>query len=510
MRSLALPRTDWWLVLAGALLMVLAYPPFHPLIPSFTCLIPAVLLVVAGADDSRPLRRRLVQGFWFGLTTNGLVLYWMVIALWHFTWLSALGYAATIVVLGLFTSVLFALAGWIPARTGASLALVFPVLWTTLEWLIGHLGDLRFPWLGLGTSLTGFPVLVQIADVIGARGVTLLLVLANVTLALGWLARRDRKRAGLLAAVVVVTTAGVGLYGMWRMRTLPVETLGRVALVQPAVGFDAKWEGEQQDSIVRALVGLSREAVATEAVDLVVWPEAAVPDYFFRRRAWKQLISGHARSARTPLVVGGYDVIFETREDYEYYNSAFLFDSLGRYDTQPVYHKRYLVPIVERVPFFNPRWLDLRWFGGFGAGAPGPVYRVAIGRFGVLICYESAFEDLSRDYRRRGADFIVNITNDAWFEETSAPYQHAAHLVMRAIENRMGVARAGNTGISEFVDPLGRTYAVTRLGERTFVVDDLVTSSAVPPYVRLGDWVGWGVVLLSALLAGVALWRPRP
>src|SRR5256885_4436832 len=90
--------------------------------------------------------------------------------------------------------------------------------------------------------------------------------------------------------------------------------------------------------------------------------------------------------------------------------------------------------------------------GGFGKGRGLPLYPAAIGKFGVLICYESIFEDLARSYRRRGADFLVTITNDAWYGRTAGPYQHASHLVLRAIESRMGIARAANDGISEFID----------------------------------------------------------
>src|SRR6185436_4206840 len=163
---------------------------------------------------------------------------------------------------------------------------------------------------------------------------------------------------------------------------------------------------------------------------------------------------------------------------YDYYNAAFLFDSSGRRDAQPAYHKRFLEPMVKRVPFINPALFSrMQGFGGFGIGTQGPVYQVPSGKFGVLICYESAFEGESRDYRQRGADFLVNITNDAWFGHSSAPYQHAAHLVMRAIENRVGIARAGNNGISEFVDPFGRAYHVTKLDEVRFIADDVRTTS---------------------------------
>lgn len=510
MRALALPRGDAWLVVAGAVLTVLAYPPFHLFVPSFVCLVPAVLLIARGADDPRPLRRQLVQGWWFGLASHGLVLYWIVVALWHFTPLSALGYAATILILALWTGGLFAATGWIGRRLGVGPLLAFPVLWTALEWIVGHQGDIRFPWLGLGTSLTGFPLVIQIADVIGARGVTLALAAANAALALAWVRRRDRQRATRLVLSVVAGVALAGGYGLVRMRSLDTRRLGTVTALQPAVGFQDKWNAELKESIATDLFGLHRRALRETDPDLVLWPEAALPDFFQRQPSWEGRIGSQVAASGVPVVAGGLDLRVLAEDGWEYYNAAFVFDSTGRRDTSPPYRKRYLVPIVERVPFVNPRWFSsLRWFGGFGVGEPGAVYQVGMGRFGILICYESAFEDLTRRYRRNGADFVVNITNDAWFGRTAAPYQHAAHLVMRAIENRVGIARAANTGISEFVDPIGRAHQQTRLGDRTLVAGEVLTTDVRTFYTLAGDWVGTLAIGTTLLLLGTAWWRGR-
>jgi apolipoprotein N-acyltransferase len=500
LRGIALPRGDWWLLLAGTVLTVLAYPPFHLLVPSFVCVVPAIWLLDAAARDPRPLRRRVVQGFWYGLLTQGAILYWIVIALWHFTPMSALGYAATILVLATYTAVLFGVAGEVVRRTGVPVAVAFPVLWVALEWWVGHQGDIAFPWLGLGTSLTGYPTLVQVADVIGARGVTLLLVAANVVLANAWLERKKPRAAWRLGAVALGVLAALG-YGTWRERTIVVRPVGEVALIQPNVGFDEKWVEGGELAIFDDLLTLSREALARSPA-IVLWPEAAVTVYF-PKPAWESRIGDLARASGTPFLVGGLDVRrFGTgRGEYENWNAAFVYDATGSREPYPVYHKRYLVPITERVPFINPDWINLPFFGGFERGAPGSVYDVGPGRFGVIICYESAFEDLSRRYRAQGADYIANITNDAWFGETAAPRQHLAHLVMRAIENRVGIARAANTGISGFVDPLGRVTDRTRLGERLFVLGTVQTTDVRTLYTRLGDWVG----LLSLVATGTLL-----
>ena len=508
MKALALPRRDWALVVAGGLLLPLAYPPFHLFVPSFVCLVPVVWLLLDGAADDRPLRRHLVQGLWFGLLSNALILYWMIVALWHFTRLAALGYVATVAVLALWSAVLFGLVGWIRRRSHLGVLIVFPVMWTAVEWAIGHQGDVRFPWLGLGTSLTHYPMVVQIADVIGARGVTFLLALANTALALAWRERANRKRAWKLAGSVALGVALATAYGAVRMRTLVLRPVGKVAVIQPNVPFDKKWTTDP-DAIVDGLLRLSDSAITVTHPDLVVWPEAAMPGYFVEHPAWQPRIEAQAREEHTPLVVGGVDAR-RVSDGWEYFNAAFVYEADGRPSPEPPYHKNYLVPIVERVPFVNPRWFSsLRWFGGATPGKPGPVYTLPFGRFGILICYESAFESLSRRYRRLGADFLLNITNDDWFGRTSAPYQHAAHLVMRAIETRIGIARAGNDGISEFVDPLGREHLRTKLETRTFEADEVYTTDGHTVYVLLGDWVGLLTVVGGLGLIAAAWWR-RP
>ncbi len=490
------------LVALGALALALSYPPF-PLPPlSFFALIPAVLLVrqAAQAGDARAAFR---WGWWYGLAANGLVLYWMVFALWHFTPFSALGYLATVALLGLFTACMF----WFVVRVRVALPavplwVIFPVAWTTLEWFVGHIGDIRFPWLGLGTSLADAPVLVQWADLAGARGVTLWLAWCNVMILEAWLAR-PRAWSVVRGAWPVLATVGLALfYGLWREKTVPVRDAGVVALIQPNEGFREKWDPTREDAVVGKLLEMSEQAIAVARPQLVLWPEAAVPGYLFQNPEWDQAISGLARASHTPIFTGGLHADLHVPPPVPYYNAAFLFDSTGDRRSHPVYGKHYLVPIVERVPFVPVRWMRKlpgvgRWSGGFARGADLPVYETAIGRFGVVICYESAFEDLPRKYRAEGANFLVNITNDVWFGRTSAPRQHASHLVLRAIETRMGIARAANSGISEFVDPLGHAYQASQLEQQTIVIGRLRTSDVTTLYVRWGDWVGTLVVLAT-------------
>jgi apolipoprotein N-acyltransferase len=497
------------LVVLGAIALTLSYPPFSLPILSFFAITPAVLLIRQAGIDANP-RAAFRWGWWYGLISNAFVLYWMIVALWHFTPLSALGYLASIAVLGLFTGAMF----WFVVRIRVALprvplSVVFPVAWTALEWLIGHLGDVRFPWLGLGTSLADAPILVQWADIAGARGVTLWLAWCNVAIVeaamdvRGWYVVRGY-------GVVLVTVLLALGYGAWRVKHLPYRELGVAGLVQPNEAFNEKGDPAHGDSVVGTLIEGTRHLMEEfPRPKLIIWPEAAIPDFLWRRPNWMNRITQLVREGHVPIFTGVVwaDSTWQSRAD-PYYNAAILLDTTGNWRPSPVYAKHYLVPVTERVPFVPLRVFravpGLRnWSGGFSPGRELPLYASDLGRFGVIVCYESAFEDLPRKYRALGADFLVNITNDAWFGRTSAPRQHASHLILRAIETRMGVARAANSGISEFVDPFGRTYLATQLDERTFVAGVIRTTDVIPLYVRLGDWVGTLVVVLT--VAGVAL-----
>lgn len=320
-----------------------------------------------------------------------------------------------------------------------------------------------------------------------------------------------------LALLFIVPTA----YSLYRWNTLEMRPAARVVLVQPNIPEDIKLDRPAAvDSTLRAVNALLRERVARDSgsTDLVVLPETALPVYidpipslgYGGRVDLEAWAAGWAQRFGASILFGGLGADDLGDGEYDHFNSAFYLDPAGRRRAR--YDKHYLVPIVERVPFVDPQlFRNLRYFGGFGVGRASPVLETTAGaRFGVLICYESIFTQLTRHYRRQGADFVVNITNDAWFgraepwwSRSSALTQHPAHLVMRAIENRVGVARAANTGISELVDPLGRVKAPTQLFTDAVISGAVETSDARTLYTRFGDLVGWAAAI-AALCAVVA------
>jgi apolipoprotein N-acyltransferase len=324
------------------------------------------------------------------------------------------------------------------------------------------------------------------------------------------------------AAALLVMLLPMG-WGIGRAERLRVVPAGRVAVVQPGVGTEARldpvagWTATRQalDRLLPELEGRAARLVVLPEVALRARPGAASPS-----GATEELV-GMARRLDAPVVFGalgpaaaGPGSEMEPGEGAApLHNSAYLATGDGlapfRYD------KRRLVPGVERTPLGMDGLLPGP--AGFAPGRVGTVLEVEGVRAGVLICYESLHADLARAYRRAGADLLLNLTHDGWFgggpgePRTVALAQHPAHLVLRAIETRMGVARAAATGVSLFVDPLGRLHHPTPLATAAVRVHDPGTTEVRTAYVRWGDVAGTGSALLAFLLGVTAMVRaPRP
>jgi apolipoprotein N-acyltransferase len=501
-RALLPSRAEGQAALATAALFALAYPPVPLLGPAFVCLAPAAIAVTHRADERAPLRASLRIGFWTGALAYGVTLYWIATALALYTKLAVLGWLAATVVLAIVVAVTFGALHLARRATRWPMVLLLPLVWIAGEMLLAHLGDLAFPWLPLGLTTASTPVLAQLADVSGVHGVSFWVAAVNGAVADMFLECDRRTVVARRALFVLASVAAVVGYGKWRMSTIRLLPMSTVAVVQPSIPQEDKWQEENQERIVGILADVTRRAMAGRP-KLVVWPEAALPDFLFRHRDWLDTLATLAAPTRTPILLGVLDVKFRPPDRPLYYNGAMMVDGDGRVRS-PVYHKRRLVPVVERVPFIAPDlvrgWSE--YFGGYARGSEPVIFHPPIGAVGALVCYESIFPSLAREYRRGGAELLVNITNDAWFGRTLGPYQHYAHSVMRAIETRLPVVRAANTGISGYIDPLGRPQGRTELFERTaaeYLVDFADVRS---PYVRLGDWVGMLSALVTVALIG--------
>ena len=496
-----MPRRNEWAAIGGStLLFAISFPPFPLLLPSFLCLVPFAVALARRADQAGTWREAARIGFWFGMLGYACNLYWIAIALSIYTKLAIVGYIAALFVLAPVVAVA-AIALFVLRRaTKLPLALLVPVVWVASELVLNYMSDLSFPWLPLGLALSRTPVLAQAADLSGVRGLSFAIAAVNGLIADAWLLRGRRAAIAARLAAAVAIVAVLAGYGAWRMRATVLEPLAPVAIVQPNIPQDEKWQAQNQSRILSTLDGITRRRLEQHDAKLVLWPEAALPGFIAEHPEWRRDLTELASRSHTPILFGTLDLDMRSRTDYDYYNAALLADSTGTIGSQPPYRKSFLVPIVERVPFVNPRWFaGLKYFGGFGRGTNTKPFVLSFGKVGVLICYESIFPQRSREFRRNGANLIVNITNDAWFGESLAPYQHEAHLALRAIENRVGIVRAANTGISAYVDPLGRFHGETRLDVPASEVYDAQTTSVMTLYTRVGDWLGTLCLALTAI-----------
>lgn len=495
-------RTEALAALGSAVLFAVSFPPFELLFPALLCLVPIAVFVARTADHGGRAWHAARAGFWFGVLGYGANLYWIAVALLLYTRLALLGYLGALVWLAPIVGATMTALYFARRLTRWPLAILLPIVWTASELALNYLSDLSFPWLPLGLAVAHVPVLAQIADLSGVRGVSFCIAAINGLLADAWLYRRDlidRRAAFVRVLGAIGILVAMGAYGQWRISTIRLVPLANIAIVQPDIPEEAKLTTEDPTTHVAKLAAMTRAQLAQSPADLVLWPEAALDRFLWQYPAWTDSLRSAVAAHPTPMIVGFMDSSDPRVQPFAYYNAALLTGPRGYISPQPPYRKHYLVPIVERVPFLNPDWFQgVDYFGGFGRGTSEEPFHLAFGTAGVLICYEAIFPQLSREYAREGASVLVNITNDAWFQRSNAPYQHFAHLSLRAIENRLPVVRAANTGISGWIDPLGRVRAATPIfvpRAATYSVEGTTTRTL---YTRLGDWVGLLCIVATA------------
>ncbi|MGW8266246.1 MAG: apolipoprotein N-acyltransferase [Longimicrobiales bacterium] len=525
------------LAVVSAVLLILAFPPFHFLLLPFVALVP--LGVALGSLRAGPGsgRRAVWMGLSFGVVHWGFLLVWVpLVVAPRFPWAYP-GFVTQVALL----SGLTGLMAWVTHRLHAGcrvpLGLALPLAWAAMEWLKAHFPlGLSFPWLGLGISLTSWPPLLGIAEWTGEGGVAFWLAAVNGTLASAILAfpgREEGRWAGQSPWLRGALALGLGLLpavaGGIRARTLRLAPGPTVAVVGTHVPRNLRLLPRESSAEGLAQARRALEGLRPGAADLVILPEATVaipldgPD----GDVYLQDLKGMALGAGAPVVVGALATSREVGQDGgalagpppvgsgsrraipepgsaedvagTLTNSAYLVDSAGSFRGR--YDKVRLVPGME--------------WGGFTPGSPGTVFAVDGHAFGPLICYESLFGTLAREQWRAGSRILINLSSDIWFGEEGSRisslflHQHAAHLVMRAVETRVGVARAANGGFSFLLDPLGRRVSRLVAPSGGLAVSTVSTYPGVTVFARTGDLLGHGVVLACLLLLGLSFPRLR-
>jgi apolipoprotein N-acyltransferase len=489
--------------LSGVLLL-LSFPSFDlwPLI--WIGLIPLLVAI----DGTRP-RRALFLGWVCGAIYVSGMTYW-ILPLYPYANLPIV-LLATLLLTGYLS---FYVAGfswtvrWLDLKSPPAYIFIPAALWTTLELIRGWLFT-GLPWGSLGHSQYGFLPIAQIASMTGLGGISFLVVTVNMGLARLILNfGRWRKELRYIAVPFALFVICLG-YGIWKLKR-PLQPAGKIeiALIPGNVEQREKMYGDPRVTFRRYLERL--DDVIYEKPDLIVFPETHVLMDLLRpnRSVYIQMLQNRLKGSGSWLLFGIPH--YETGKDGGDYNTAVL---LSPERVVGKYYKQHLVPFSEYTPLrrYLPKFIKERLVGvaDFDKGRESVIFTLPGGiRFGVVICFESVFPYIFREFVREGVDFMGIITNDAWFEGTSAPYQHYAMAPFRAIEMRKAVFRCANKGVTCVIGPKGDVISgVIRPDENGVIIAEVPLYPGTTFYMRYGEWLP--LASLVAVLASIAFFRGK-
>ncbi|MBN1104934.1 MAG: apolipoprotein N-acyltransferase [Deltaproteobacteria bacterium] len=490
-------------ILSG-LMLTAAFPPSNTPWIAWIALVP-LLKAISGKSAGSAF----ALGLTAGVAHYGSLVYWIVVVLEHYGGLhllTSLGVLALFCFyLALYPALFALLSRGFQLRPFRVLGL--SALWVSVEFIRAK-ALTGFPWCLLGHTQHAWLDLIQISDVAGVYGISFLLVASNALLYNlifhpGFL----RMALGKLESLVVILlVSGTLFYGVTRFKQVREggehrKTL-KVAIAQGDIDQSIKWNPRYQERTIRIYEELSLDA-ATFGPDLTLWPETAVPFFFYDHPELSLRVLKVAENLHSTLIFGG-PAYRRQPEGIKFYNRAYMISPQGRMAGH--YDKIHLVPFGEYVPLkrflpFVNRLVPAA--GDFAAGEKLAPLATPLLPAGVLICFEVIFPELAAAQVRAGAEILLNLTNDAWFGRTSAPHQHLAMAVFRAVENRRPLFRAANTGISAFISPAGEITGRSGLFTRQLLKQEVPLSETSRSFYTLYGDVFAGILLLLTLIQTV-------
>jgi len=496
--------------MASGLMLTGAFPNLELSWLAWCALVP-LFFAVSGTSAGTGFRLGFITGLVHYLTLT----YWLAHTMTTYGGLPSILAVPILFLLAACLALFPAAFAWIIAisrPTPFFSLIMIPSVWAGLEYVRSFLFS-GFPWEILGYSQYRFLPLIQVADIAGPYCVSFLIVAVNTGIALvigclgrgKWLGRPVSGRLIFASTIIlVIATATVLVYGHGRIRFLDAELdhapIRTIAAIQGNIPQDVKWNPQFQQTTTLKYIELSGTFKTTK-VDLVVWPESATPFYLYNDPFLTRMVTDGINEIGTDFLIGSPSAI-RREGKIIYYNSAYLIDQFGR----PVekYDKAHLVPFGEYVPF--KRYLPflgkmVAQVGDFESGPAGKTLKWSDHHLGVLICYELIFPELARLQVKNGASLLLNLTNDAWYGRTSAPYQHFSMAIFRAVENKRALVRAANTGITGFIDPVGRIRKTTGLFETATIHQPVHLIDLETIYTRVGDLFAKACLITAALLA---------
>ncbi len=386
---------------------------------------------------------------------------------------------------------------------------VFPLFWVTYEY-ITMITEIRFPWMTLGSGLALFNKFIQVADIIGSLGLSLVVIYINIffyNIYINYKISKKKFYFNLSISLVIFLLALIYGFIKFSSYNLPAKKV-RVGLIQPNINPWDKWATGDLNTFLNLYLDLSEKAVE-DGAEILIWPETAIPVYLMSGTYTTVVdsIYGFLEKNNIYLLTGMPDFQYHSKDnhpddakynehgDYYYttYNAVMLLSPHSR-ELQR-YGKTKLVPFGEKVPYADKiQFLGnlIKWgvgLSGWNVGRDTTVFSLPFPEkknrvisysekdslfINGLVCYESIFPDFVAQFVDKGAGFISVVTNDSWYGKLSGPYQHKEYAALRAVENRRTIVRAANGGISCIINPLGITETESEMFVKTFVVGDVV------------------------------------
>jgi apolipoprotein N-acyltransferase len=522
----AIPLKLWALAIFSAALQIVPFPmagavPLWRRAFCWLCLAPLLLALLGRNRSGNPLRpaQAALLGYVAGVIWYAANCYWIYQTMYLYGGIPKLPSVGILILFALYLGLYHAAFAWLVAklRTTSSFAITLsaaPFLWVAIE--LARARITGFPWDLLGYTQVDNSALTALAPLGGVMLVSFVIATVNSLFAGAFIETPARRRWAFAVSAVVV--AAILQAGSLYRPSADAATHSAVLLQENlSVGAASRLEASMSEqNKFRVFGDLSRKPVGATNIrqDLIIWPEAPA-DFNTSDPAFNADLSSLARSTDTPVVAGtlGIDLDPNTERGYHAFGSAAVFDrdgkSLGRYD------KIHRVPWGEYVPY-----KDLFAFAGklianagdLEAGTRHTLFALNGQQVGVFICYESIFGDEVRAFVKDGATVLVNISDDGWYGDTGAPWQHLDMARMRAIENRRWILRDTNTGVTTAIDPHGRGIFTTPRHVRQAFAFAFDYRSDLTFYTLHGDWFAWLCVVIAVAFLVIlpSRWRFTP
>lgn len=503
----SLPRPSLiFLALICGMAMPFSFAPYHH--------IWLAILSLAGLTWLIQSKHPFITGYSFGFGWFGVGAWWLAPTVHHY---GGLPWAVAIlvpilmgIIMGLFPAIWVWFCIKIARFNGKpyALLLLLPFSAIIMEWLRGHVFT-GLPWTSIGNLTLGSPASAWLS-VFGVYGMAFLPVLIAVSLAFLW-QKNQRKFASLAIIICIIF--------IYFAPVIPqLETPEhRVALIQPNIPQDQRWDAKFLQQSIQHLAELSEKEAAN--VDLIIWPEAAIPFFLERNPNWQHWLHTQMSSWETFVLFGGLKLFTDTNASQ---NGLYLFEPQAANTTQNIKKqavgnqsaskqfvgKHHLVPFGEYIPSWLP-WL--RKIGpdiaDFTPASDNGILTASISQFGSLICYESLFPEEARQRVQAGANVLVVVTNDAWYGHSPAAWQHFQASQARAVETGRYVLRAGNTGISAIIAPDGQVTHTAPWWTSAVITGTYRTSNVTTLYQAWGNSPAF--ILFGILMTWLLLFRKR-